>query len=186
MGRRVEELLNTLHSLQFSDAETVLNELRSLVLSNRLSPAQIAFCSTKLLNSEISLLELIKKFKQEQDRLIWKTVTNALVLVSEYITYRSFAVAKYMQDIKDTCMSLMATSTKSSMVKEAALKPLIKLIEVFKPAQIQDVLNPTELVKILLDGKIKLEEKKLGSTCKRIYSKRRDLSYSGTACELFP
>lgn len=185
MERRVEELLNTLHSLQFSDAESVLNELRSLVLSNRLSPAQIAFCSTKLLNSEISLLELIKKFRQEKDRLIWKTVTNALHLLSDYITYRSFSIPKYMQDIKETCMSLMATSTKSSMVKEAALKPLIKLIETFKPSQIQSILNPSEMVHILLDSKIKVEEKKLGSTCKYIYSKRRDLSYSWTTRQLF-
>lgn len=70
MERRVEELLQALHSLSFTDADSILGELRSLVLTPNLTPAQIAFCSSKLLNSDISLLNFLKNHREDSDRLI--------------------------------------------------------------------------------------------------------------------
>ena len=49
MERRVEELLVTLHSLAFTDAESIITEIRTIVLNSNLSSPQIAFFSSKLL-----------------------------------------------------------------------------------------------------------------------------------------
>ncbi|CAG9330104.1 unnamed protein product [Blepharisma stoltei] len=164
MERRVEELLRALHALSFTDADSILGELRSLVLNPNLSSAQVAFCSSKLLNSDISLLNFIKTHREEPDRLIWKTMSNSLDLVSDYIKTRSNTINEYIPEIKEVCIQLMAKSTKSSMVKEAALRPLIKLLETFVATKLKDILDPEGMIAILLDNKLKTEEKTMGST----------------------
>ena len=171
MERRVDELLNALHSLAFTDSESIIAELKNLVLRPSLSATQIAFCSTKLLNSDVSLLNFISKFRTHQDRLIWKTISNALNLVSEYVKVRSSYMGEYLHDIKETCMQLLAPSTRSNMVKEAALRPLIKLLEDFNPSRLKSTLEPENLFGVLLDNKIRFEEKTMGSILKgAIYS----------------
>jgi hypothetical protein len=70
MERRVEELLITLHSLAFTDSESIVDEIRNIVLNSVASSAQIAFFSSKLLNSEVSLLQFIKNNRLESDKLI--------------------------------------------------------------------------------------------------------------------
>lgn len=166
MERRVEELLKTLHSLAFTDSDSIINEIRQLVLSPNTSAPSVAFFSSKLLNSEVSLLQFILKNRTESDRLIWKTTSNALTLVSDYIRERGTRITEYAIEIKDTCLQLMASSTKSSMVKEAALRPLTRMLEVFSPIRLKEILNPGELFRILLDNKLKFEERTLGSTLK--------------------
>lgn len=166
MERRVEELLKTLHCLAFTDAESIIGEIRAIVLSPSATSAQIAFFSSKLLNSEVSLLEFIKKNRVESDRLIWKTTSNALDLVSDYIRERGVGIEEYIIEIKEICLQLMASSTKSSIVKEAALRPLIKMIEVFTPAKIKHSLDPCQLFSVLLDNKLRFEERTMGSTLK--------------------
>lgn len=166
MERRVEELLNTLHSLTFTDPESIIDEIRAIVLSPNLSEPSIAFFSSKLLNSEVSLLQFILKNRTDSDRLIWKTMSNTLSLVSDYIRERGTHINNYVIEIKEVCLQLMASSTKSSLVKEAALRPLIKLIEVFSPDKLKLIINPTELFIVLLDNKLKYEERTMGSTLK--------------------
>lgn len=164
MERRVEELLNALSAGAFTDPESILAELRALVLGARLSPTQIAFCSSKLLNSEVSLIAFLKDNKDQTDKLIWKTMSNVLNLLSEYIKARAWGMAEYLHTIKDTCIALMASSTKSSMVQEAALSPLIKFLENFPVARIRDTLDPEQLFSIILDNKLKYEERRIGAT----------------------
>ena len=166
MERRVEELLVTLHSLAFTDAESIISEIRAIVLSPNIASAQMAFFSSKLLNSEVSLLQFIKNNRLDNDRLIWKTMSNALELVSDYIRERALNIGEYVIEIKEVCLQLMAPSTKSSLVKEAALRPLIKLLEVFTPAKLKQFLDPNELFSVLLDNKLKFEERTMGSTLK--------------------
>ncbi|OMJ94285.1 hypothetical protein SteCoe_2629 [Stentor coeruleus] len=166
MERRVEELLNTLHSLTFTDPESIIDEIRAIVLSPNLSMPSMAFFSSKLLNSEVSLLQFILKNRTDSDRLIWKTMSNALSLVSDYIRERGNRINEYVIEIKEVCLQLMASSTKSSLVKEAALRPLIKLIEVFSPNKLKLIIDPTELFIVLLESKLKYEERTMGSTLK--------------------
>jgi hypothetical protein len=166
MERRVEELLKLLHSLAFTDSDSIVNEIRQIVLSPSISMPSMSFFSSKLLNSEVSLLQFILKNRTESDRLLWKTMSNTLTLVSDYIQERGARIAEYAVEIKDTCLQLMASSTKSSMVKEAALGPLIRLLEVFSPGKLKEILDPRELFKILLDHKLRYEERTLGSNLK--------------------
>ena len=91
-------------------------------------------------------------------------MSNALDLVSDYIKERG--IGEYTIEIKEVCMQLMASSTKSNLVKEAALRPLIKLLEVFAPAKLKQYINPCELFFVLLDNKLKYEERTMGSTLK--------------------
>lgn len=60
-------------------------------------------------------------------------------------------------------MQLLATSTKSSMVKEAGIRALIKVLETFFPASIKDKIQPIELMEVLLDNKLRNEERAMGS-----------------------
>lgn len=165
MERRVHELLEALHKLQFSDPDSLLNELRHHVLSPTLKKAEEAFCSSKLLNSEVSLLKFVRVHRTSADRLLWKAMTVCLQLLSEYIKVKAEALRDYVPDIRDLCLQLFASSTKSSMVKDAALKPLIKLLEAFGPASLLAMFNPQELFAVLLDSKLRFEEKTMGSNC---------------------
>ena len=162
----MEELLKLLHSLAFTDSDSIINEIRQIVLSPNVSVPSMSFFSSKLLNSEVSLLQFILNNRTESDRLLWKTMSNTLTLVSDYIQERGTRIAEYVIEIKETCLQLMASSTKSSMVKEAALRPLIRLLEVFSPNKLKEFLDPRELFKILLDHKLRHEERTLGSTLK--------------------
>lgn len=91
-------------------------------------------------------------------------MSNSLELVSDYIKIRSNNISEYLLEIKENCIQLMAKSTKSSMVKEAGLRPLIKLLETFNATKLAGVIDPNGLVEILLDNKLKFEEKTMGST----------------------
>jgi hypothetical protein len=164
MESRVQELLENITSLKFTDPESILTELRGLVLSHDLSPASISFCSSKLLNSEVSLTAFIKDHRCDSDRVMWKSVAGALDLLSAYIKIRAEAVADYILDIREMCLQVLAASTKSSLVKEAGLRPLINIMDSFFPAGVKEKLNPRELFGVLLDNKIKFEEKSMGST----------------------
>lgn len=164
MEKRVQELLETLSSLQFTDPDSILAELRLLVLSPALPTASVAFCSSKLLNSEVSLTAFIKEHRGDAERVIWKAVAGALDLLSGYIKARAEAVADYIQDIRELCLLLLAASTKSSMVKEAGLRPLINIMDSYFAEGVKEKLNPRELFGVLLDNKLKFEEKAMGST----------------------
>ena len=164
MEKRVQELLETVTSLQFTDPDSILAELRLLVLAPNLTPAAVSFCSSKLLNSEVSLTAFIKEHRTDSDRLMWKSVAGALDLVSAYIKSRADAVSDYILDIREMCLQLLAASTKSSMVKEAGLRPLINIMEAFFAEGVKEKLNPRELFTVLLENKIKFEERAMGST----------------------
>lgn len=164
MEKRVQELLETLTSLQFTDPDSILAELKLLVLSPALPPASVAFCSSKLLNSEVSLISFIKEHRGDSERVIWKAVAGALDLLSAYIKARAEAVADYVLNIRELCLQLLAASTKSSMVKEAGLRPLINIMDSYFAEGVKEKLNPRELFGVLLDNKLKFEEKAMGST----------------------
>lgn len=63
-------------------------------------------------------------------------------------------------------MDLLATSTRSSMVKEAALRPVVRLVEEFPPEFLYEILEPEEMMQILLENKLRLEERTMGSSLK--------------------
>src|SRR5574343_597883 len=96
MERRVEELLKLLHSLAFTDSDSIINEIRQIVLSPNVSVPSMSFFSSKLLNSEVSLLQFILNNRTESDRLLWKTMSNTLSLVSDYIQERGTRIAEYV------------------------------------------------------------------------------------------
>ena len=104
-------------------------------------------------------------------------MANALELVSDYIKARGYALGDYLKDIRELSLELLATSTRSNMVRDAALRPLIRLLEEYSTEYLQDILDPVGLVEVLLEQKLKFEERKLGAT-RKIYIVRGSIYHT--------
>ncbi len=71
-------------------------------------------------------------------------------LLVDFLKLRPREISGYLPSIKDTCL-LSFRSDQNSLVKEASLQLLIKLVESFPPKEIEVTVKPRDLMIILLD-----------------------------------
>lgn len=71
-------------------------------------------------------------------------------LLVDFLKLRPREISGYLQQIKDTCL-LSFRSDQNSLVKEASLQLLIKLVESFPAKEIEGTVKPKDLMIILLD-----------------------------------
>ena len=71
-------------------------------------------------------------------------------LIIDYMKLRKQEVSHYVQQVKDTCM-LSFISDPNSLVKEASLQVLIKIIETFNSKEIEEIIRPKKMMTDLLD-----------------------------------
>jgi len=71
-------------------------------------------------------------------------------LIIDYMKLRRQEVSNYLKQIKDSCM-LSFIGDPNSLVKEAALQVLVKVIESFNKKEIEVIVKPEELMIKLLD-----------------------------------
>ena len=110
----------------------------------------IAFISSKIFNSKESLLEFLRKNSQLNERLLSTMKKRIYELIIDYMKLRKQEVSHYVQQVKDTCM-LSFISDPNSLVKEASLQVLIKIIETFNSKEIEEIIRPKKMMTDLLD-----------------------------------
>jgi hypothetical protein len=71
-------------------------------------------------------------------------------LLVDFLKIRPREVSGYLPSIKDTCL-LSFRSDQNSLVKEASLQLLIKLVETFPSMEIEAAVRPRDLMVLLLD-----------------------------------
>ena len=66
-------------------------------------------------------------------------------LIIDYIKLRKQEVSHYLKQIKDTCM-VSFVGDPNSLVKEASLQVIIKIIESFNADEIEPIITPAKLL----------------------------------------
>ena len=96
------------------------------------------------------MLEFLRNNVSENDKLIAGIKKRLYELIGEYMERRSDQVATYLPAIKDTCIRTF-TGDPNSLVKEAALHLLLRIIEQYHIVSLNKIIEPAELVNRLLD-----------------------------------
>ena len=99
MEARLEELLEQLHKLMFGDSDQIIKEISKITLAQDLTVPQLAFCSSKLLNSNVSLFAFLKKFGQDKDKLLTSLKKRICEFVEDYIKDKYAHVVDYLPQI---------------------------------------------------------------------------------------
>lgn len=112
----------------------------------------LAFISSKIFNSKESFLEFLRQNAQMNDKLLSSVKKKLYELLVDFLKLRPREVSGYLPAIRDTCL-LSFRSDHNSLVKEASVQLLIKLIETFESTQreIEGVIKPRDLMVMLLD-----------------------------------
>ena len=71
-------------------------------------------------------------------------------LLVDFMKLRPRELSSYLPQIKDTCL-LSFVSDQNSLVKEASLQLLIKIIETFPAGEIESIVRPQDLLVKMLD-----------------------------------
>ena len=87
---------------------------------------------------------------QQTDRILGTVKKRIYELIVDYIKLRKQEASHYLQPIKDTCM-VSFVGDPNSLVKEASLQVLIKIIESFNAEEIEPTIAPARLVDTLLN-----------------------------------
>ena len=112
-----------------------------------------AYVSSKIFNSEVSLLEFLRKDLVENDKLVTGIKKRIFELLIAFVEANPEQVVPYLAKIKDTCMRSFL-SDKNALVRDEALKLVIKIVRDFKPEDAEAILKPAELMQRLC-GSIK-------------------------------
>ena len=86
----------------------------------------------------------------QNERILGTVKKRLYELIIDYIKLRKQEASHYLQQIKDTCM-VSFVGDPNSLVKEASLQVLIKIIESFNAEEIEPVILPARLIATLLD-----------------------------------
>lgn len=170
MESKVDEILKQLHRHLFADSQQIIVELKHYLHDYGHSEADlgknysgifaspfansfvsiVAFISSKIFNSQESLLEFLNKNLLENDKLVAGIKKRVFELIIEFIDAHEEQVVSYLAQVKETCMRSFL-SDKNSLVKEAALQLVIKIIANYKREDAEDILKPSELIQRLLN-----------------------------------
>jgi hypothetical protein len=110
----------------------------------------LAFISSKIFNSPESLLEFLRKNVRENDKLIAGIKKRIYELIVEYLQWHPQWMTSYLKEISDTCMKSFLGDP-NSLVREAGLQLLLRIIDHYHLSTLATFLRPTDLVTRLLD-----------------------------------
>jgi hypothetical protein len=128
----------------------VIVELRHYILDRSLREADLAFVSSKIFDSEESLLKFLRTSCQQTERILGTVKKRLYELIVDYMKLRRQEISHYLQRVKDTCM-VSFVGDQNSLVKEAALQVLIKIIEIYNADEIEKIISPNKMLQTLLD-----------------------------------
>ena len=86
----------------------------------------------------------------ENDKLVAGVKKRLLEVIAEFMAARPAHVATYLQPIKETALRTFAGDP-NSLVKEAALQLLLKILRSYPNAELTKIFEPTQLLTRLLD-----------------------------------
>ena len=116
MEHKLDELLKQLHRYLFADSEQVIVELRHYMLDRSLKEADlgkycpvkisclvvtivcafVAFVSSKIFNSEESLLQFLRTSISQNERILGTVKKRIYELIIEYIKLRKHEASHYL------------------------------------------------------------------------------------------
>ena len=99
METNLEQVLERLNSAELFNPEQEFRELSSIFLESFLTDPQISYCCAKLLNSEISLLKLMKKNPQSKDRQVASLKKKTCEFIRDLLKQKTHYVVEYLDVI---------------------------------------------------------------------------------------
>ena len=100
-----------------------------------MSESEIAFCSSKIFNSEINIFKFLDESAYEKDRLFANLRKNLFKLIAEYISFHRKHVSEYLPQIKDLTLKLFKKEI-SNFVKPHCLMVICSIVENFSAEKI--------------------------------------------------
>jgi hypothetical protein len=92
----------------------------------------------------------LRENAQKNDKLLASVKKKLYELLVDFLKLRPREISGYLPQIKDTCL-LSFRSDQNSLVKEASLQMLIKIVESFPAKELESIVKPKDLMIILLD-----------------------------------
>ena len=96
------------------------------------------------------MLEFLKKNVSENDKLIAGIKKRIYELIMEYLETRPQQLVAYLDLIKETCMRSFIGDS-NALVKESALKLLLRIIDHYHIDELRKILKPMDLLTRFLD-----------------------------------
>jgi hypothetical protein len=146
----LEDILNKIHLKNFSDPKQISEELGRLIIRDFLTQDQFAYCSSKIFNSELNLFAFLNDNASEKDKHITNLRKEVLDIICDYIQIAKYHLVNYLAFIRDSTLAIFKKDS-SLVVKEAALKIIVKLLQSFEPQVLAPVIQVEALAHMMLD-----------------------------------
>lgn len=146
----LEEILTKIHLKNFSDPKQISEELGRLIIRDYLTQEQFAYCSSKIFNSELNLFAFLNDNASEKDKHITNLRKEVLDIICDYIQVAKYHLVNYLLFIRDSTLGIFKKDA-SVVVKEAALKVIVKLLQSYEADVLAPVIKETVLAGMMLD-----------------------------------
>lgn len=146
----LEEILNKIHQKNFSDPKQISEELGRLIIRDSLSQEQFAYCSSKIFNSELNLFSFLNVNCMEKDKHIVNLRKEVLEIVCDYLIVAQNYLINYLGYIRNSALMVFKQDI-SQVVREAALKIVLKIVQNYEPQILEPVVQVEVLAQMLLD-----------------------------------
>lgn len=146
----LEDILTKIHTKNYSEPKQISDELRRLVLVDKLSLKQISYCSAKLFNSELNLFVFLNENAQVKEKRVGNLKKELLVIMSDYIKLYSPNLINYLETLRNSLLRHFKLEL-TQEAKESSLFVLLTMIELYEPDLLGPVLQVKTMAQIFLD-----------------------------------
>jgi hypothetical protein len=146
----LEDLLNKIHRKNFSDPKQISEELGRLIIRDDLTQEQYAYTSSKIFNSDLNIFTFLNDNYFEKDKHITNLRKEVLDIVCDYIQVARNYLINYLGYIRDQSLMIFKKDI-SQVVKEAALKIVVKILQSYDRPILEPVIQVEGLAQLLLD-----------------------------------
>lgn len=146
----LEEILNKIHMKNFSDPKQISEELGRLIIRDYLTQEQFAYCSSKIFNSELNLFAFLNDNASEKDKHITNLRKEVLDIICDYVQVAKYHLINYLAFIRDSTLGIFKKDS-SVVVKEAALKVIVKILQSYEAEVLSPVIKVEALAHMMLD-----------------------------------
>jgi hypothetical protein len=104
----------------FADSQQIIVELKHYIHDFEYGEADLAFISSKIFNSEYSLLDFLCKNLTENDKLVAGIKKRIFELIVGFVEAHPEVILPYIEQLRTSCMRSLISDS-NSLVKESAI-----------------------------------------------------------------
>jgi hypothetical protein len=127
-----------------------LGRLGRLIIRDYQTPIQISYCSSKIFDSELSLFDFLNINASNRNYEIADLRKEVLDIICDYVQVAKYHLINFIAFIRDSTLGIFKKDC-SEVVKEAALKVIVKLLQSFEADILAPIVKVETLAHMMLD-----------------------------------